>query len=279
MLPISEFARTGNVTIRALRFYDELGLLSPAYVVPENGYRRYSPAQFAQLNQIQAFKDMGFSLQEIRELLQRRLAPQELRAVLEARREVLRKRVRDDAGRLERIEARLNSISAGGAQSYPTILLRRTPGQSVVSLREKLQNYDQADELFKTLERRVDPRVLYDQRAAIFHRCLEGDREIDCEAVRFLKHPIAAIRGLKVYESQRTCVAFTYHYGSDDSIGTTYQSMAGWVAAQGYQLSAAKREIYWPAPENKDEIGSLTEIQFPVTRLRGVARSAQQKGS
>ena len=279
MLPISEFARTGNVTIRALRFYDELGLLSPAYVVPENGYRRYSPAQFAQLSQIQAFKDMGFSLQEIRELLQRRLAPQELRAVLEGRREVLRKRVRDDAGRLERIEARLNSISAGGPQSYPTILLRTTPGQSVVSLREKLQNYDQADELFKTLERRVDPRVLYDQRAAIFHRCLEGDGEIDCEAVRFLKHPIAAIRGLKVYESQRTCVAFTYHYGSDDSIGTTYQSMAGWVAAQGYQLSAAKREIYWPAPENKGEIGSLTEIQFPVTRLRGVARSAQQKGS
>jgi DNA-binding transcriptional MerR regulator len=277
MLPISEFARAGNVTVRALRFYDELGLLSPAHVVPENGYRRYSPAQFAQLNQIQAFKDMGFSLQEIRELLQRRLAPQELRAVLEARREVLRKRVRDDAGRLERIEARLNSIAAGGPQSHPTIMLRRTPVQSVVSLREKLQNYDQADDLFKTLERRVDPRVLYDQRAAIFHRCLEGDGEIDCEAVRFLKHPIAAIRGLKLYESRCAHVAFTYHYGSEDSIRTTYQSMTGWIAAQGYQLSGAKREIYWPAPKNKGEIGSLTEIQFPVTRLRGVARSAQQK--
>jgi DNA-binding transcriptional MerR regulator len=64
MLPISEFARAGNVTVRALRFYDELGLLSPAYVVPGNGYRRYSPTQFARLNQIQAFKDMGFLLQE-----------------------------------------------------------------------------------------------------------------------------------------------------------------------------------------------------------------------
>lgn len=279
MIPISEFARAGNVTIRALRFYDEVGLLSPAHVLPENGYRRYSPAQFAQLNQIQAFKDMGFSLQEIRELLQRRLAPQELRAVLEERREVLRKRLRDDAGRLERIEARLNSISAGGPQSHPAIMLRRTPAQSVVSLREKLQNYDQVDELFKTLERRVDPRVLRDQRGAIFHRCLEGDGEIDCEAVRFLKHPVGAIRGLRVYESQRTRVAFTYHYGSEDSIRTTYQSMTGWIAAQGYQLSAAKREIYWPAPENKDESSALTEIQFPVSRLRGVARSAQQKAS
>jgi DNA-binding transcriptional MerR regulator len=279
MLSISEFARAGNVTIRALRFYDELGLLSPAHVVPENGYRRYSPAQFAELNEIQAFKDMGFSLQEIRELPQRRLAPQELRAILEERREVLRKRVRDDAGRLERIEARLNSISAGGPHSHPTILLRRTPRQSVVSLREKLQNYDETDELFKTLEQRVDPRVLFDQRAAFFHRCLEGDGEIDCEAVRFLKHPISAIRGLKVYESRRTDVAFTYHYGSEDSIGATYQSMSGWIAAQGYQLSGPKREIYWPAPENKGESASLIEIQFPVTRLRDVSRGARQKAS
>jgi hypothetical protein len=37
----------------------------------------------------------------------------------------------------------------------------------VVSLREKLQNYDQADELFKALEQRVDPRVLYDQRGVM----------------------------------------------------------------------------------------------------------------
>jgi effector-binding domain-containing protein len=82
-----------------------------------------------------------------------------------------------------------------------------------------------------------------------------------------------------MYESQSTHVAFTYHYGSEDSICTTYQSMTVWIAAQGYQLSAAKRGIYWPAPENKGETSSLTEIQFPVTRLRGVARRAQQKGS
>jgi len=277
MLRISEFARAGNVTIRALRFYDEVGLLSPAHVAPENGYRRYSPAQFAQLTLIQAFKDMGFSLQEIHELLQRSLAPQELRAVLQERREVLRRRVRDDVGRLERIEARLNSISAGGPQSHPIIMLRTTPRQSVVALREKLQNYDQMDELFITLKRRLDPRVLHDQRGAIFHRCLEGDGEIDCEAVCFLKYPIAAIRGLKVYESQSTRVAFTYYYGSEDFIGTTYQSMTSWIAAQGYKLSAAKREIYWPRPENKDESSSLTEIQFPVSRLRFVARSSRHK--
>ena len=222
---------------------------------------------------------MGFSLREIRELLQRCLAPQELRTILEARREVLKKRVLDAAGRLERIEARLNSISAGVAHSHPAILLRRTPGQWVVSLREKLQNYDQADELFKALERRVDSQSPHHQRAAVFHRCLETDGEIDCEAVRFLKHPVAPIRGVRVYRLQRTDVASAYHYGSEDSISTTYRAIAAWVSAQGYQLSAAKREIYWPGPENKDETSSLTEIQFPVTRSRSAARRLREKAS
>jgi DNA-binding transcriptional MerR regulator len=276
MLPISEFARAGNVTIRALRFYDEIGLLSPVHVVPENGYRQYSATQFAQLNQIQAFKDMGFSLKEIRELLHCRLGTSELRAVLEDRREALRKRVRDDAGRLERIEVRLNSISAG-APSHAAVMLRSTPGQSVISLREKLQSYNQVEELFATLERRIPPRALYDQRQAIFHRCLEGDGEIDCEALRFLKRPVAAARGLRVYELPRTRVAFSYHYGAEDSISSTYQSIAQWIAAQGLLLSAAKREIYWPAAKNKTDINQLTEIQFPVTRSRAASRSAHQK--
>ncbi len=276
MLPISEFARAGNVTIRALRFYDEVGLLSPAHVVAENGYRQYSPAQFAQLNQIQAFKDMGFSLKEIRELLRRRLNTGELRVVLEERREALRNRLRGDAGRLERIEARLNSLSAVGPTSQAAVMLRSTAGQSVISLRQKLQSYEEVDELFTTLERRVNPRALHDQRQAIFHRCLETDGEIDCEVVRFLKRPVAPSRGLRVYETPRTRVAFSYHYGAENSIRSTYQSITQWIAAQGLQLSAAKREIYWPAPDNKTD-NSLTEIQFPVTRSPTVARSAQQK--
>ena len=89
MLRISEFARAGNVTIRALRFYDEVGILRPAHVSPDTGYRRYDAAQIAELNRIQAFKDMGFALGEIAGLLRRRLSTKELREILEQRRQML----------------------------------------------------------------------------------------------------------------------------------------------------------------------------------------------
>src|SRR5712664_661881 len=41
---IGDFARLGNVSLRTLRFYGQAGLLRPAYVNPDNGYRHYEPA-------------------------------------------------------------------------------------------------------------------------------------------------------------------------------------------------------------------------------------------
>ena len=59
MFGIGEFARLGTVSVRTLRHYEEIGLLCPARVDPETGYRCYSPAQLEQLNRIIALKELG----------------------------------------------------------------------------------------------------------------------------------------------------------------------------------------------------------------------------
>ena len=61
---IGMFAAMNHVTIKALRYYDEQGLLAPAYVDMENGYRYYSLGQTADLQQILALKESGFSLDD-----------------------------------------------------------------------------------------------------------------------------------------------------------------------------------------------------------------------
>ena len=45
MITIGEFALSTGVSVKALRFYDDRGLLTPAEVDPHSGYRRYSAAQ------------------------------------------------------------------------------------------------------------------------------------------------------------------------------------------------------------------------------------------
>ena len=62
---IGMFAAMNRVTVKALRFYEEQGLLLPAYVDPETGYRYYKLNQMATLHQISALKQAGFTLEEI----------------------------------------------------------------------------------------------------------------------------------------------------------------------------------------------------------------------
>lgn len=64
-----QFARMASVSLRTLRFYDKVGLLSPS-AYTEAGYRLYTDADFFLLQRILALKFLGFSLEEIRHCLQ-----------------------------------------------------------------------------------------------------------------------------------------------------------------------------------------------------------------
>lgn len=65
----SEFAAKAQVTVRAVRYYDEQGLLKPSGY-DASGYRSYTDADFFQLQKIMSLKYLGFSLKEISQLIQ-----------------------------------------------------------------------------------------------------------------------------------------------------------------------------------------------------------------
>ena len=65
MFRIGEFSRLTQVTIRMLRYYDEMGLLKPAQVDPRTNYRMYTVEQIPVLNKIIYLRDSGFNVAEI----------------------------------------------------------------------------------------------------------------------------------------------------------------------------------------------------------------------
>ena len=65
---VNKLAKLSGVTVRTLHFYDEIGLLKPAYV-GENSYRYYEEEQLLLLQQILFFKELGFELKQIQEIL------------------------------------------------------------------------------------------------------------------------------------------------------------------------------------------------------------------
>ncbi len=67
---VKELAQMSGVSVRTLHFYDEIGLLKPAYC-GDNGYRYYEEEQLLQLQQILFYRELGFELKQIHELLAR----------------------------------------------------------------------------------------------------------------------------------------------------------------------------------------------------------------
>jgi DNA-binding transcriptional MerR regulator len=65
---VKAVAEMAGVSIRTLHHYDETGLLRPASASPA-GYRLYSRADLERLQQVLFFKELGFSLKEIKEIL------------------------------------------------------------------------------------------------------------------------------------------------------------------------------------------------------------------
>ncbi|KIZ19053.1 MerR family transcriptional regulator [Streptomyces natalensis] len=73
LLTIGAFARASRLSPKALRLYDDLGLLAPARVDPYNGYRRYAPAQLERARLVAWLRRVGMPLARIREVCE--LAP------------------------------------------------------------------------------------------------------------------------------------------------------------------------------------------------------------
>ncbi|WP_245612047.1 MerR family transcriptional regulator [endosymbiont 'TC1' of Trimyema compressum] len=59
------FSKMNRVTIKALRYYDEIGLLKPAYIDEMTGYRYYTSEQLPIIHKIMALRQMGCTIDEI----------------------------------------------------------------------------------------------------------------------------------------------------------------------------------------------------------------------
>ena len=263
---IGDFARIGNVSPRTLRFYDQAGLLLPAHINPQNGYRHYDPRQLAQLHQIQLFKETGLSLAEIRELLARQLTPRKLREIFYERRAALVKRMQDDAGRIARLDARLRTLEGRQNGVSPEVRLLQTQPAWVVSLREKIHRYEEAEEMFEEVERRAGPARVTGERAALWHSCANEGPTIDCEVLRFLKQPVSIRGAFRTFQLPAATVASVVHFGGDQTIEDSYRALTAWLTSSEFRLSGPKREIYWVEARRGAEAEALTEIQFPVVQ-------------
>ncbi|MGW3038597.1 MerR family transcriptional regulator [Kitasatospora sp. NPDC001159] len=274
MLNIGDFASHGRVSVRMLRHYDAIGLLRPARVDPVTGYRSYGAGQLARLNRVIALKDLGFTLQQVRAVLDDQVDAVELRGMLRLRRAQLAAAIAADEQRLARVEARLRTIESEGNMSEHDVVVKPVPSVRVAQLAGVARSYQPEDitpvigPLFDELCRRMAAAGVEETGPAVAR--YEDTPEGDGSVLILVAVPVGlAVRpdgcdfevvDLPPVEEAATIV----HRGPmDDSMGS-FQALARFIDENGYRSAGYARERYLECPE--DPSGWVVELQEPVTR-------------
>ncbi|MEH1125345.1 MerR family transcriptional regulator [Micromonospora sp. CPCC 206061] len=280
LMPIGVFARATRLSVRVLRNYDRLGLLVPAWVDPDTGYRRYSVDQFPRAGLVRRLRELEVPLPEIAEILAAD-TPERARAVIERHRE----RVAARAARLDEIAERLGAVLSEpgrvpgwlhvyerwrGAQPTARVLVR-TP---LSGLAETLASG--FARLFAGLaEQGIAPagppgtRYLSDDLDA---------PELEVELFAPVAHPPRPTATMAAGELAGCLLAATVHEGRYEDIETPYRSLGRWIAEQDRVLAGPAEERYLVPPARGVPTTALrTEIAWPVRSRSVPPRPADQE--
>src|SRR5262249_15411648 len=104
---VKKLAAMSGVSVRTLHFYDETGLLKPAYV-GANGYRFYEEAQLLTLQQILFYRELGIELKQIKRILASREFDK--LAALESHRKVLRQNLANTRKLIQTIDKTIEHL-------------------------------------------------------------------------------------------------------------------------------------------------------------------------
>lgn len=111
LMKIGELALFFNISKKALRLYEKKGLLKPAKTDPLTGYRYYSADQVQQLNALIELKALGFSLDEIKTILNGGTSADRLTQALADKKRAWQEQIQLAENKIDAIEsitARLN---------------------------------------------------------------------------------------------------------------------------------------------------------------------------
>jgi effector-binding domain-containing protein len=265
LIPIGRFSRLTRLSVKALRLYADTGILPPAHVDEDSGYRYYSWRQADQATVIRLLRSADVPLDEVRVLLAEPTADGAL-ARLAEHRERFERHAADVRSALSLLQTIIEQRE--GPMPY-AVDTKEVPDQPVlrVRARTRLETIGQVmGESFEELARHMTtngipfigpPLSVYPER---FDENTEAEMWVCMPAP-----PDAQGAGrVEAYVVPGGTVAWTTHRGPYDGLHAAYAVVWGWMEENGRELAGPMREVYLTDPDEVPPDEYLTEIQWPV---------------
>jgi DNA-binding transcriptional MerR regulator len=268
-LVIGDFARATHMSVKTLRHYHSVGVLEPAEVDPETGYRRYTTDQIPTAQVIRRFRELDMPLDEIRAVL---TAPD-----LATRNALIAahlSRLEDNLSRTQSAVASLRNLLQHPSDTAPIERrsVKATPAAAicqVVDTRDALTWYQGAlGELHATLTAQHLPAT--GPAGGIFSNDLfaqeRGEATIFVPCDRTVR-PLGRVVALVVPAVE---LATIVHDGPYTDIDRAYGSLAAYVTQHALAVEGPIREYYLVSQhETADQSKWRTTIGWPIFQTGG----------
>jgi len=269
MFSIGEFSTISGLPVRTLRFYHEKGVLVPATVEVETGYRAYDERNLEIARVIVALRDFEFSLDDIRELLAGAAEDADILMHLERQRETLAVRLQHYQDVVQRVEDIIHQQRHAReedkmAASTFEITERDVEPIMVAGIRMK-GKYSEIGQCMRTLCKQLG-RHIAGQPLCLYHdgEFREDDASFEpCVPVR--KH--IKVDGISVRALPAARCVTLVHRGPYEELGRSYARALKYAQDHGYEVTLPTREVYLKGPGmifRGNPKKYLTEIQLPV---------------
>jgi DNA-binding transcriptional MerR regulator/effector-binding domain-containing protein len=278
MFRIGDFSRLARVTIKTLHHYDEAGLLQPSHVDRQTAYRYYTASQLDTLQRILSLKDLGFALEQIRELLHADAGTWV--RTLDRRRAELAASIAADQSRLLRLTALQQTLDHSGTEP-PPVVLREVRAVEVYSVRQRVPQlgapmqalFEEAEAVVAAVQGRSSASPF-----TVFHDPDYRDADVDVEVCIPVKQGIDRI-ATHVVPAAAAMSCITYR-GPYEQTPLLYSQLLQWLDRSGMRMSGPLREVYhrygadqtgYRLPASvltNNSAEYVTELQAPVAPIK-----------
>ncbi len=267
MLSIGQFSKTCLVTVKTLRHYDKIGLLSPEYVNEENGYRFYTEEQIPVMILINKFKAYGFSLADIKEILicDSETAVKYLRKQLNSLHNEIEHKKEIELELMQHIVSLERTRDVMAYQNDYEVRIESIGDMKVISNRQVMSVDDFGKYygyLYKRCADKSENIILNGKAMAFYHDTEFNPETSDIELALGVAENSKFDKIIKGSEC-----AVTIHYGPYSKLPEAYGAVTKWIKDNNYKIANAPYEIYIKSQFDRIPVDEWeTKIVFPVEK-------------
>ena len=266
MYKISDFSRITFLTVKALRYYDEEGILTPSFRNDENSYRYYSDEDFKKAQLVSLLRDMEFSIAEIKDVMSHCEKPEDLSYYLEEKKEMIERKIQKEKELIRKMNLYIKPKGMEENSMSYEITKKEINPILVATIRYQGKYKDVGNymgELYKAVKGNAEgaPFCCYYDT--------EYREEADIELCIPVKKNVTDGRvGSKTLPGVKAIS--TIHHGSYSGLNQAYKVLMDYGNENHIKLLTPSREIYIKGPGmvfKGNENNYITEIILPYEEV------------